>query len=351
MKTIPSRLVAVGIAILPAVLCLAILLISRGCGETVSYRSRETFAMDTVLSFRLPDMVTEEQYQETLAQIKRLEEIFSRTVPDSVTSRFNHSESGMEITDPDFLALLSRSLEIAGQTGGAFDLTAGPLTELWDITGENPEIPDESEIQTALTAVGYRKLTLQDGFLSKENSGVSLDFGGCAKGYICEAVLNQLKQLGVESGILSFGGNVGILGPLEGKSTCRVGIANPDYPEFAAGSLPVDRGFVSVSGDYERYFEADGIRYHHIFDPKTGRPAQSGVRSVAVWSEDGTLADALSTALFVMGVQGAQELYESGIYSFEAVFYLSDGRYYVTDGIRDRDEHVSDSVSREFGTE
>ena len=351
MKRFMPRILAAGIAVLPAILCLAVMLLLPKSGEGSSFRVRETFAMDTVLSFRLPETVTEEQYQGLLQEIQRLESLFSRTASGGLTARINESAEEVQVDDPDFVALLTGSLELSERTDGAFDLTAGALTDLWSVTQENPTIPDESAIRKTLESVGYRKLSFRDGYLSKESAEVSLDFGGCAKGYICESAVNLLKSHGVQSGILSFGGNIGIIGPMEGNSTCKIGIANPDSPDFAAGYLSIGSGFVSVSGDYERYFEKDGVRYHHIFDPKTGRPAQSGVRSVAVWSEDGAVADALSTALFVMGIQRALSFYESGSYSFEAVFYLSDGSYYATDGIRNCYEHVSDSFSRIYGTD
>ncbi|MBQ3065335.1 MAG: FAD:protein FMN transferase [Clostridia bacterium] len=318
---------------------------SAGCHSTALYADTSFLAMDTVITLRLPANVSEQVRADCGDYILQLESVFSRTVPSSEVSHFNRAEKALIISD-DCAAVLRSALAVAKASDGAFDPTVAPIVTLWSITSDTPAVPDENSIQRALDAVGYEKLTLtEDNRLEKSEPAVQIDLGGCAKGYACAAAVRYLQSQNVPRGIVSFGGNIGVFGQKEDGTPWKIAIKDPVLTSETAGYLSVFDGYVSVSGDYERYAVIDGIRYHHIFDTATGFPADSGVHAVVVWSEDAVAADALSTALFVLGAEEGLSLYRDPTrlsdITFEAIWYLTDGTTCITDGIGDRYEHIS----------
>ncbi len=319
-------------------LCTCLLL---SCTPAEMLNDTSFFAMDTVITLRLPADTPKETVSQTTALISSLEALLSRTDPSSEIYRFNTQDSNTITVSAQTADVLQTALRTAAATDGAYDPTTAPLTELWDITAETPSVPSDNAIRTALTTVGHTHLSLDGTVLTRDLDGVTLDLGGCAKGWACGAAIDCLSEQGVPYGIVSFGGNIGILGTKPDGTDWRIAIKNPKSPADIAGYLSLSDGFVSVSGDYERYFEQAGIRYHHIFDAQTGYPAQSGVNAAVVWSHDAALADALSTALFVMGDENGMAFYESGTFSFEALWYLDDGTVVITPGIADAYEHTA----------
>ena len=221
-------------------------------------------------------------------------------------------------------------------TAGAFDCTLGALIERWNISGGGP-VPTEAAIGEALSHTGEGCFSFSADEVRKTDPDARLDFGGVGKGVAAALLvdyLNSPEVLETISGaVVSLGGNVALAGKKPDGSAFTVGVRDPDDADGLIGTLSLESGFVAVSGDYERYFEENGVRYHHILDGKTGYPSQSGLRSAAVISSDGALADALSTALFVLGEDGALALYESGLYDFEAVLVADGGRVVTTPGL------------------
>ena len=311
-----------------------------GCRGSVSLADTTFFSMDTVITLRLPQDTASNVKNACIDEVQRLDALFSRTAPDSMTARFHHAETSLEVSD-EYRTVLEKALSVSAATGGAFDPTLAPLTELWNITGEAPEIPSSAAVEAALAETGFERLSVDGNTVTKAFPALSLDLGGCAKGYACEQAVRLLLNDGVPYGIVSFGGNIGVFGEKPDGKPWRVGVRDPDSADGVAGYLSMESGFLSISGDYERYFEQDGVRYHHIFDRETGYPARSGIRSAAVWAEDGCIADALSTAVFVMGWEKTLSLYESGTFSFEALLYCGDGTTHLTPGLSARYEHAS----------
>lgn len=265
------------------------------------------------------------------------ESIFSRTDENSLTYEINSEADSFFELDNEFCELLKRSYDISDKTEGYFDVTLGSVTELWNVTGEEPSVPSEDEINEALSHCGKDKIVLSGSSIIKNDRKAKLDFGAVAKGLALSKIIDYLNTTEVLYGLVSFGGNVAVFGnkydTKEQIVKYKVGITDPADTSKVVGYIYIENGYVSVSGDYERYFEADTVKYHHIMDPKTGKPADSDISSVSVICNNGALADALSTALFVMGSEKAVQYYESGVYSFEAVITKKDGTTIVTDGL------------------
>ena len=297
------------------------------------YYVREIYSMDTVINVNVDPNVknVETVCNEVVYYIYELEKDLSATVADGDLVRFNASVQPYTLS-PDLLEAVRQALDIAHKTEGRYDPTVLPLTELWNIT-EGGHLPTEAEIVTARSQVDYTALTLEGDVLSK-SSAVRLDLGGIAKGYALGRVVDMLCDRGVGYGMISFGGNVGVFGQKPDGTLWEIGIKDPFDTDSVIGKIRTSSGYVAVSGDYERYFEQNGKKYHHIFDPQSGYPVDNGLRSVAVYTEDATLGDALSTALFVMGYDRAIEFYNSGIYDFEALF-ITDDEVLMTKGMEE----------------
>jgi len=306
-----------------------IVICSASCGRA-DYCELTFFSMDTFVTLKA-DAGNDELLEDCRELVLSLEKRFSKTDSGSEIYAVNNRGGGTAVSD--YTAELTEyALEIADAVDGRFSPALGRLTSVWDF--KNAKVPDDAVIKDALKNCDYRSVSVDDGMITLA-SGVLLDLGGIAKGYICEAALEFLRDGGAEYGIVNIGGNIGVFGDNPSNDGWTVGIKNPSQPSSLIGAIEVNGGYVSVSGDYERYFEAGGVRYHHIIDPSTGYPSDSGVRSAAVWSDDGALCDALSTALFVGGADYALELYDSGVFEFEAVIVTDDG-VVMTDGIADK---------------
>lgn len=299
----------------------------------LSYRSEKTDEEGNVQ--RLDTDYLKNAAKECENICANVDAVFSRTVDTSSVSQLNADIDMLVGADEEFVELLKISIRIAELTDGAFDPTVGVLSELWNVTGGGP-VPDAEEINDALAHVGYDSIQIKnDGTVVKSDSLAKVDMGGIGKGYAAQKMLEYLNDSDICYGIISVGGNVGVFGEKPDGTEFKIGICDPNNTSDIVGYMYTLGGFVSVSGDYERYFEEDGKRYHHIFDASTGYPAETDIRSVAVISNSGASADALSTALFVMGVESAMEFYANGDVSFEAVFVMNDGTVRVTDGLKE----------------
>lgn len=288
--------------------------------------------MDTVISLKLDAAADEKLFDECEELTASLENVFSCEKAESEVSSFNGSETGCAVSD-DVAAVVKTALDIADASGGKYDPTVFSLVHAWDISHGAGAVPDAEAIAAGLKEVGFGKLSLDGGFLAKSDPYVKIDLGGIAKGYACERLVTVLTDAGVSCGTVSFGGNVGLIGRKSDGTKWKVSVTDPYNPSEVMGYMSLDGGFVAVSGDYERYFEKDGVRYHHILDTSTGYPVSNGIHSVAVWCEDGTLADGLSTALFALGEEKSLELYKSGKYKFEALI-VGDRGVTMTDGMK-----------------
>ncbi|MCI8590388.1 MAG: FAD:protein FMN transferase [Clostridiales bacterium] len=316
-------------------LIISILCFSTGCTSSVHYDQTYIYAMDTIISIKLAESKDNEIYFRVCEKIiSDIENRFSRTLETSEVGLFNSSDEGFASASNEFVELITQALTLSDKTNGAFDITIAPLVSLWDITAENPSLPEEAAIKKVLSFVGAHQIEIFDSGVKKSSPMVQIDLGGIAKGYALGKIVSYLNEQKVPYGTVSFGGNVGVVGQKPDQSAWKIGIKDPLHTEDQVGFVTIESGYIAVSGDYERYFEMDGKRYHHIIDPFTGYPANTGLHSVAVIAEDPVWADALSTALFVMGPVQAMQFYESTQIPFEAVFISDDG-IVCTAGIKD----------------
>ena len=307
-------------------LCLILLLLT-GCGDAQPNKETKTvYAMDTVMTLTAYGGDTEAALEAARHEIVALEYRLSATEKDSDIYRLN--DAGTARVSDETAQLVQRALEASELTQGDFDPTMGWLMELWGFRSNRiNQVPDQDAIQESLRNTGYEKVRLT-GDLVTIPQGCKLDLGGIAKGYTAEQVLSAMAAEGVESAIISLGGNVGTLGLKPDGSEWTVAVENPDKSGDYLATLSLGAGYYAItSGAYERYFEQDGKRYHHILDPKTGYPAESGLESVTIVSQDGTLADALSTALFVKGFDGAVGYWRAHAEEFEMVLVTAEGLF------------------------
>ncbi len=289
---------------------------------------RATFRMDTVISWDITHPDAKDLVSACDQDIGMWEQIFSAHIKNSDVDRFN--ESGEALLSEETAEIVKIALEAYESTSGAYDITIAPLVRLWNIThgDENWLPPVQADIDSLLKSVGSEKLSLENRTLTAPK-GTEIDLGGIAKGYALGKTAQSLAKENAV-GTVSFGGNIAVIGKKSDGSPWRVGIKNPAAPETLSGAINVDSGIVAVSGGYERYTEYEGKRYHHILDPKTGLPSESDLASAVVWVKQsdaihGAWADALSTALFILGSEQAASIQASAPIEFEYILIKTNG--------------------------
>lgn len=292
----------------------------------------QIFAMDTVMDFAVYGENAQAALTAASQEINALEQRLSRTRAGSEISTLNETGSA-ELSD-ETVQLLQSALALSDETGGAFDITIAPLVTAWGITSDTPRVPSQEEIASLLPLVGSEHVRI-DGNRVTLDAGCSVDLGGIAKGYASDRVAQIFREQGV-TGTASLGGNVYVSGKKSDGSAWRVAVRDPQNTDDYAAVLALEDVFAITSGGYQRNFTApDGTVYQHILNPKTGCPVQSDLLSVTIVSDSGTLADACSTALYVMGEQEAVNFWrQTG--GFEMVLITADGRLLYTPGLAEK---------------
>lgn len=317
-------------------LCLAAaLLLLAGCApapvQSAPTAERTFFAMDTVMTLRLYGGGGEALLKEAEERVRALESLLSVTDENSEIYALNRD--GRAELSPETEGLLDTALGLCKRTDGALDISVYPVLRAWGFTTGTYAVPGEEAIAALLSRVNYTGIELE-GNAAALPEGMEVDLGSVAKGYTGEALAAWLKESGVTSALLDLGGNIQTVGAKPDGSPWRVGVRDP-AGEGNIGVVEAEDQAVVTSGGYERYFEQDGVRYWHILDPKTGKPARSGLASVTVVGDSGVVCDALSTALFVMGREGALAHWREHR-DFEAVLVSEDGAVTVTAGLEGR---------------
>ena len=316
--------------LLPLLLSLIVL---TGCAGPDSGYEADFFAMDTVMKLRIyGDNDPAAQSGSVIQRISALENILSVTKEQSEVARLN---AGHTLTpSADLQTLLEQSIALSSRTKGCLDPTIYPLVKLWGFTTDQYRVPEDAELSQALQTTGTEHIVFENGAVSL-SSGTQLDFGAVAKGYAAEVSADLIREAGC-SGILTLGGNIQTVGKKPDGSAWRVGVTDPEQPDRSIAVLSLQGSHAVVtSGGYQRYFEENGVRYSHIIDPATGKSAQSGLSSVTIVADSGFLADGLSTALYVMGLEEATEFWRNSS-DFEMILITQEGDIHVSEGLEAR---------------
>lgn len=332
-------------------LALAVILLSGcrargpgGAGQVPLAKAEKTeFMMDTVITITAYGPKAAEAVNAAMAEMRRIADLMNADDPKSEVSRINENAGRRPVrVSEDTFQVLKVAQRYSELSGGAFDVTVRPLVVLWGIGKKDKYVPDAAAIERARALVNWRDLVLDEGartvYLKRE--GMGIDLGGAAKGYAADRAREVLLKYGVRSALIDAGGNIWAVGRRPDGRPWRIGIKNP-RPEHGGELLavmPSEDLTLVTSGDYERYFIRDGVRYHHIFDPRTGRPASKAI-SATIIGKNSLEADILSTAVFILGPdQGLALIRRLG--NLEAVAVTPDERIVSTGNLEDQLEIV-----------
>ncbi len=316
-------------------------LLSSSCHRQKDRLFKETrtamYTITTVTVVATAEASARDAIEAAFKELQRLEGMLNYYSKDSEISRINQMAGIAPVkVSKETIEIISKAIEAAVLTEGGFDITAGPLISLWDFKAK--KVPPVEEIKRALPKVGYRELIvdISKGKVFLRKKGMEINLGGIIKGYAAHRVTEVLKARGIKGGIVSVGGDIQTFGLRPDGKTWNVGIQEPrpkKDKEEVLGTIALTDSCISTSGDYERYFEHDGRRYHHILDPATGFPTE-GIRAITVVATEGALCDALATGLFVLGVDRAlQKMAEKGI---EGLIIDDKGQIHMTHWFKER---------------
>ncbi|CUS38644.1 FAD:protein FMN transferase [Candidatus Nitrospira nitrificans] len=274
--------------------------------------------------------------QAAFDEIKRLERLLSTWLQDSELSQVN-AEAGRQPVQVsrETLELVARSIEMAQLTHGGFNIALGPAIEAWSVS-ERQRIPDERELQQLKPLVDWTGIQINKAArtIYLPHKGMRIDVGGIGKGYAADRAVTEMKRVGVMGGVVALSGDIKAFGVLPDRKGFPVGIKHPRREEELIAMIDLNDEAVSTAGDYERFFERDGVRYHHILDPQTLRPA-GACQSVTVIANEGATADGLDTGIFVLGPEQGMALVER-LPGVEAIIIDQEGKITVSSGLRGR---------------
>jgi len=295
--------------------------------------SSDLFAMDTYITLTAYGGESQNALIVAKEKIYELESLWSVTDSQNEIYAINHNNGFQMAISDETAEIILFALEMAHKTDGALDLTIYPVLTAWGFTTETYRIPNEEKLALLLQNVGYDKILLEDNQITVPKE-MQIDLGAVGKGYATDVVADVLKEHGVTSALIDFGGNILTIGSKPDGSKWRVGLKDP-IGSGNIGVLEIADLSIVTSGGYERYFEGDdGQKYVHIIDPRTGKPVQNGLSAVSVIGSDSKVCDALSTALFVMGLDEAI-LYWRENKDFEMILITEDGEIHITERLTD----------------
>ena len=327
------------------ILVIIICILFCGCQIKNDMAEIQMFAMDTFIDLKAQGENGEKALLEAEKEINRLEKLFSPTIEQSEIFTINQYAAKQTVTvSKDTFDLIEKAKEYCNITEGAFDITIAPVVKAWGFTEEVKRVPTDEEIQQKLQLVDNNKLHIdkQNSTVYLENENMSIDLGGIAKGYASDKVNEILKKNDISSAVISLGGNVSVTGKRPDGTKWRIAVQDPMNREGYVGILNVEDTSVITSGVYQRFFEQDGKKYHHIIDTKTGKPTQTGLLSVTIVCDDGAMADALSTSVMVAGLQKGSE-YTRKLGNFGMIVITDSNEMYISENIEDIFE-VSDDI-------
>lgn len=318
-------------------MCLAMLLPLCACGGDEPVQ-KQVFAMDTIMTLTAYGDNADAGLDNAAGVIQAMDTMLDPKSDSSYTSQINSAKGEEVVVPPQVAQMLSVAFDVYTKSNGALDLSVYPLYEAWgEFKEDTGRIPSDTEIENLLKQLNFGKLSITE-FPGESNSSVSLpggtqlSFGAVAKGCAANYAVDAMRKAGVESGIISLGGNVQTLGVKPDGTNWVIAVDDPNDTGSYVGTLSVGETAVVTSGSYQRYFKVDGNKYHHLIDPHKGKPADNGLLSVTIICPDGTTADALSTAMFVLGEDKALRYWrENG--GFEMIMITDDDRVVCTSGL------------------
>jgi thiamine biosynthesis lipoprotein len=302
--------------------------IARQSNDEIRIIKRTQILLGTVVEIQVRDADeknAEDVITKAFAEVKRIDDLFTTYNEASPVWKLNNSADSIISVDPEIYNLIVLCDSITRLSNGSFDVSLDNLTKVWGFYTDDPQLPTKAEIDSSLLNSGWQKITLlgDNKIIKKENVG--LNFGAIAKGYAVDKAIDVLKKLGIKEALVNAGGEISVIG-----KDWIVGVQHPREINSIIKKIKLDEFTVATSGDYEQYFEVGGVRYHHILDPKTGYPS-TGLQSVTIIYKSNTLADALATAVFVMGKENGMKLIES-LDDTEAMIIDSGGEIFYSSG-------------------
>jgi len=320
-------------AILYGVLVIVLFLIGffiarNSSDEEVKTMKRTKILLGTVVEIQVRDaneQKADDAITKAFAEVKRIDDLFTTYNEASPVWKINNSSDSIISVDHEVYRLIVLCDSITKLSNGSFDVSLDNLTKIWGFYTDDPQLPTKAEIDSALLNSSWQKITLLgDNKIIKKES-VGLNFGAIAKGYAVDKAINVLKKYKRKEALLNTGGEISVIG-----NDWVVGIQHPREINSIIKKIKLDGFTVATSGDYEQYFELDGNRYHHILDPKTGYPSK-GLQSVTIINKSNTIADALATAVFVMGKEKGMKLIET-LDETEAMIIDNEGNIFYSSG-------------------
>ena len=299
--------------------------------------SKTELLMGTVCTIKIYDKPYEDTFNKAFNRLKDIEKKMTINDKNSEVDMINLKSGEARVkVSKDTYYVIQKGKYYSELSKGGFDISIGPLVKLWGIGTENARVPKESQINKVIPLINYKNILLDDKnyTVMLKDKEMIIDLGGIAKGYAADEVKRILEENGVKKAIINLGGNVLVVGEKEKDTPWVVGVQNPDKERGDyIGTVEVKDKTVVSSGIYERYFEKDGKRYHHILDRKTGYPVFNSLASVTIITDKSIDGDALSTSVFSMGLDKGMEFVKS-LKSVEGIFITKDSEVYITDGLR-----------------
>ena len=317
-----------------ALLAASALLLS-GCSGLSAKRDQvyTDTLFDTVVNIRIYDAADESVLKGCEELCKKYDAMFSRTNENSEISMINNAGGAAVEVSKETIKLIQKGIYYSEMSNGAFDITIGSVSALWDFKSDAPAVPDAAAIAEAVSHVNYKNILIRDNTVRLLDPQAKLDVGAIAKGYIADRVRDYLEEEGIDHAMIDLGGNIVAMGSKPDGTDYNIGIQKPfDESGTPITSVKLSNKSIVTSGIYQRYFEADGVLYHHILDTATGYPCDNDLASVTIINDSSVDGDALSTTCFAMGLTDGLAFAES-LPNTEAIFITTDGELHCTSGI------------------
>ncbi|MBI6875204.1 FAD:protein FMN transferase [Clostridium aciditolerans] len=307
--------------------------------KTTSPQSKSGYFLGTYINIKIYDNPSDEVFNNVFDILKDIENKMSINISNSEVSRINQNSGQVAVkVSPETFEVIKKGKYYSDLSKGNFDISIGPLVELWGIGSNHARVPSSAEIEDAKNKINYNDILLDEdnSTVKLKNKNMIIDLGGIAKGYSADKIVEYLKSKGIKTAIIDLGGNIYALGKSPTKDAWSIGIQNPiESRGEHLGVLNINNKSVVTSGVYERFLEKDGKKYHHILNPFTGYPVENQLVSTTIVSDKSIDGDALSTTLFTLGVKDGLKFIES-IEDVDAILVNSNKEVYITSGLKDK---------------